>query len=83
MTSTPDHARGYMPQLDALRAIAVAAVAWSHWAPHELHGGILWGPYGVKLFFILSGFLITGILLDCRQAADESPGGGWFALRSF
>jgi peptidoglycan/LPS O-acetylase OafA/YrhL len=83
MISTPYHGRGYMPQLDALRAIAVAAVAWSHWAPHELHGGILWGPYGVKLFFVLSGFLITAILLDCRQAASESPGGGWFALRSF
>jgi peptidoglycan/LPS O-acetylase OafA/YrhL len=72
-----------MPQLDALRALAVAAVAWSHWAPHEVHGGILWGPYGVKLFFVLSGFLITSILLDCRAAADQSPGSAWFALRSF
>ncbi len=70
-----------MPQLDALRALAVAAVAWSHWAPHELHGGILWGPYGVKLFFVLSGFLITSILLDCRQA--DSPADAWLALRSF
>jgi peptidoglycan/LPS O-acetylase OafA/YrhL len=83
MLSTTGHARGYMPQLDALRALAVAAVAWSHWAPHELHGGILWGPYGVKLFFVLSGFLITSILLDCRAAADDSPGGSWFALKSF
>lgn len=83
MISTPYHGRGYMPQLDALRAIAVAAVAWSHWAPQELHGGIPWGPYGVKLFFVLSGFLITSILLDCRKAGDESPGGSWFALRSF
>jgi len=72
-----------MPQLDALRALAVAAVAWSHWAPRELHGGIPWGPYGVKLFFVLSGFLITGILLDCRAAAADGPGGTWLALRSF
>ena len=83
MLARPNHAPGYMPQLDALRALAVAAVAWSHWAPKDLHGGILWGPYGVKLFFVLSGFLITSILLDCRAAADESPGGSWFALRSF
>jgi peptidoglycan/LPS O-acetylase OafA/YrhL len=83
MLATTGHARGYMPQLDALRALAVAAVAWSHWTPPELQGGILWGPYGVKLFFVLSGFLITSILLDCRAAADESPGGSWFALKSF
>ncbi len=83
MLAPQNSTRTYMPQLDALRALAVAAVAWSHWAPHELHGGILWGPYGVKLFFVLSGFLITQILLDCRQAAEESPGGAWYALRSF
>ena len=83
MTALTKPARDYMPQLDALRALAVAAVAWSHWAPHELHGGILWGPYGVKLFFVLSGFLITNILLDCRAAADDAPGGLWLALRSF
>jgi peptidoglycan/LPS O-acetylase OafA/YrhL len=83
MSVPQEHARGYMPQLDALRALAVAAVAWSHWAPHEMHGGILWGPYGVKLFFVLSGFLITSILLDCREAGEVSPGGAWFALRSF
>ena len=83
MSALQEHNRGYMPQLDALRALAVAAVAWSHWAPHEMHGGIPWGPYGVKLFFVLSGFLITSILLDCRTAGEESPGGAWFALRSF
>ena len=83
MSTLPNSVRGYMPQLDSLRALAVAAVAWSHWAPREMHGGILWGAYGVKLFFVLSGFLITSILLECRAAADDSPGGSWFALRSF
>src|SRR5687768_9773896 len=77
------HDRSYMPQLDALRALAVTAVAWSHWTPPEYHGGIPWGPLAVKLFFVLSGFLITAILLDCRHAAGESPGEAWFALRSF
>jgi peptidoglycan/LPS O-acetylase OafA/YrhL len=55
----------YMTQLDTLRTFAVAAVAWYHWAPKPLHFGIPW-YLGVNLFFVISGFLITGILLDCR-----------------
>lgn len=54
---TVDH--GYMPGLDGLRALAVFAVIFYHlnlsWAP----GGLL----GVTLFFVLSGYLITNILL--------------------
>jgi len=50
---------GYMPGLDGLRALAVLAVIAYHlnldWAP----GGLL----GVCLFFVLSGYLITNILL--------------------
>lgn len=50
---------GYMPGLDGLRALAVFAVMAYHlnltWAP----GGLL----GVSLFFVLSGYLITNILL--------------------
>ena len=49
----------YMPGLDGLRAIAVLAVIVFHlgfdWAP----GGLL----GVGIFFTLSGYLITDILL--------------------
>jgi peptidoglycan/LPS O-acetylase OafA/YrhL len=57
----------HMPQLDALRALAVAAVAISHWTPNFLVGIVPWGT-GVQLFFVLSGFLITGILLRSRPA---------------
>lgn len=54
------NSRGYMPGLDGLRALAVLAVIAYHlnldWAP----GGLL----GVSLFFVLSGYLITNILLQ-------------------
>jgi peptidoglycan/LPS O-acetylase OafA/YrhL len=57
-----------MKQLDGLRAMAVLAVLWTHYLPEEYWlFGIYWGGYGVRLFFVLSGFLITGILLKSRQ----------------
>ncbi len=62
---------GRRPQLDGLRALAVAGVAWHHWAPAKYHYGLPWGS-GVSLFFVLSGFLITGLLLDARAAAEAS-----------
>jgi len=56
-----------MPQLDGLRAFAVISVAVSHWTPSFLVGMVPWGT-AVQLFFVLSGFLITGILLRSRPA---------------
>jgi peptidoglycan/LPS O-acetylase OafA/YrhL len=70
-----------MPQLDGLRTLAVAAVAWSHWMP-AWQLGFEAGLMGVNLFFVLSGFLITGILLDSRAEA-VGPAGRWFAIRQF
>jgi peptidoglycan/LPS O-acetylase OafA/YrhL len=67
---------GYKPQLDGLRAVAVAAVVWSHWErPYQF--GIPFGA-GVHLFYVLSGFLITGILMRVREEADRVG-----ALQSF
>jgi peptidoglycan/LPS O-acetylase OafA/YrhL len=54
----------HMPQLDALRAFAVFVVMVEHWV-HVQHV-VDWGALGVRLFFVLSGFLITGILLRYR-----------------
>jgi len=49
----------YLPALDGLRALAVGAVVSYHLGLPWARGGYL----GVDLFFVLSGFLITGLLL--------------------
>jgi peptidoglycan/LPS O-acetylase OafA/YrhL len=50
----------YNPALDGLRAVAIALVIADHcWIP-----GLNGGYFGVDLFFVLSGFLITRLLLD-------------------
>jgi peptidoglycan/LPS O-acetylase OafA/YrhL len=50
----------YRPALDGVRAVAVLAVIAYHVAPDSASGGFL----GVDVFFVLSGYLITGLLLD-------------------
>jgi len=74
----------YMKQLDGLRAMAVLAVLWTHYLPEEYWlFGIYWGGYGVRLFFVLSGFLITGILLKSRQHITQGKQCSFFAIRQF
>ena len=62
----------YRPDIDGLRALAVLAVVAFHAFPEYVTGGFV----GVDVFFVISGFLITGIILDeCRS--------GTFSLRRF
>ena len=53
---------GYVPALDGMRGVAVIAVLAYHF--FKLPGGL----YGVDAFFVLSGFLITTLLLEERAA---------------
>ncbi|MGC3999832.1 MAG: acyltransferase [Anaeromyxobacter sp.] len=55
---------GHLPELDGARGLAVLLVLSIH-SPLRLV--IPFGWMGVDLFFVLSGFLITGILLDTRD----------------
>ncbi len=50
---------GYRPALDGVRALAVTAVVLFHGGVPGLRGGFL----GVDAFFVLSGYLITSLLL--------------------
>jgi len=71
----------YMPQLDALRALAVAVVVLWHFTSRETLVRALAVDAGVRLFFVLSGFLITALLLidrnECRAGATTTRTAAW------
>ena len=65
---------GYMPAVDGLRAVAVAAVVIFHLGAGWLPGGFL----GVEVFFVVSGYLITALLLsEWRDASRIALGNFW------
>lgn len=64
--------RGHRPQLDGLRTLAVLSVALYHWEHPEVAGrSLAFGYLGVGLFFVLSGYLITGVLIGVRSEAEQ------------
>lgn len=65
----------HIDSLDGLRGVAILLVFFYHYLPRNLHNPLSWlasvGWTGVDLFFVLSGFLITGILYDTRGASNS------------
>jgi peptidoglycan/LPS O-acetylase OafA/YrhL len=59
--------------IDGLRAFAVIAVVFYHAGV----AGFRWGFWGVDVFFVVSGFLITGILKRDLEAGRLSLSGFW------
>jgi len=55
----------YFPALDGIRAVAACMVFVDH------YGELPYWGHGVNIFFVLSGFLITGILFDTREAVGR------------
>ncbi|CAM9445776.1 unnamed protein product [Phaeothamnion confervicola] len=69
---------GYQPALDGVRALAVSAVL-------VFHGGITWlggGYLGVSVFFTLSGFLITSLLLVEHASTGRVDAPAFYARRA-
>ena len=68
----------YQPALDGLRAVAVTMVLL-------FHGGISWmhgGYFGVSIFFTLSGFLITSLLVREYDATSRVRPGAFYMRRA-
>jgi peptidoglycan/LPS O-acetylase OafA/YrhL len=77
MQDLPVMLEGHMPVLDGIRGAAIALVVFMHFfegiTPSNFLENVFvrcagFGVFGLDLFFLLSGFLITGILWDSRGA---------------
>ena len=71
----------YIKQFDGLRALAVIAVIVHHWSPEGIYMEefLHLGAYGVDLFFVLSGFLITTILIKQNEKKESF----WSSYKTF
>lgn len=69
-------ADGRIKELDGVRAMAVIMVMFCHWTLTTSYVGLnrlsMLGAIGVDIFFVLSGYLITGILLDGKHHLEEN-----------
>ena len=85
-----DRQLGHVPALDGVRGLAVLMVVIGHtqisFLPLDHAQAILdaigGGFYGVDIFFVLSGFLITSLLLNERSARGGVWLGGFYARRA-
>jgi peptidoglycan/LPS O-acetylase OafA/YrhL len=73
-----------MVQLDALRAIGLALVIMQHcFLPGHPAYDLELGDWALQMFFVQSGFLITGILLRAREGAEAQGASRWSPIGPF
>jgi peptidoglycan/LPS O-acetylase OafA/YrhL len=70
--------RSFLPEVQALRALAVLLVVLYHFWPNRLHGGFV----GVDVFFVISGFLITSHLRREVQTRGRIGLANFYARRA-
>jgi peptidoglycan/LPS O-acetylase OafA/YrhL len=68
-----------IPSLDGLRAVSILIVLVSHAG----YGGVVPGGLGVTIFFFLSGYLITTLLMDEKKRSGQIDIGKFYLRRAF
>lgn len=77
MSAAPDNPRrNFRQDINGLRAWAVVAVVLYHFGVPGIQGGFV----GVDVFFVISGFLMTGLIIN---GLDQKEGGESFSLLNF
>lgn len=77
---------GYVAQLDGLRFVAILMVMIAHWMQWRYTNPLVLSfpfSHGVLLFFVLSGFLITRILLENRDKYEPASRSKFLLLKNF
>jgi peptidoglycan/LPS O-acetylase OafA/YrhL len=77
-SGAPPGGRSFRPDVQGLRAVAVGLVVLFHAGVPFLHGGYV----GVDVFFVLSGFVITGLLLREAEARRGVAMGDFYSRRA-
>jgi len=72
----------YFSSLDGLRCLSIVPIVWHHSCPSAPAGLLGKGPSGVQLFFAISGFLITTLLLRERSDTGRIALGRFYLRRS-
>ncbi len=78
MGSQINRTQNYRPDIEGLRGLAVAAVVAFHASPRRISGGFI----GVDVFFVISGYLITGILLREIEQTGSLSFANFYARRA-
>lgn len=71
----------YFKQLDGIRFLAIFLVLVDHWFAEKIFVPL--GILGVTMFFVLSGFLITRILILAKVKDGETKRNHWFSIKQF
>ena len=74
-----------IPSLDGMRAISIALVVIGHWAELRFHSDVAgaFANLGVRIFFVISGYLITTLLLREREKTGSICVREFYARRAY